>query len=371
MSMKVFSKKYCISDSFSTNEGKIYKLYFQPNLIDKNQLLFETIEYTESIVEIPVGVNWDDLIDSYSIGFKVSDDVFILSFTENYIVYYSGVNSLLQPIFSIETDRFCQAIELIVNENNFECLTDNLIPIDLSNKEVESSESNELPSIIEYIQSHPTSFKTVYYPGAGDDFSVFQLFGKYANTEKIYYIDYFNVEPMLTIKSNLETRGENTKILSPRDFRKNQWKQLWPSQSDNWFGGTDWFNGDAMNPINSWGRKTTFKHPHTNQKCFDFYYLSTEAIKTMEVLIQNDIVPDVLVLQDHGFGGNWSTFGDESSPLYQVMQDNLPEYILIAPEGNTVLWPGYKQVTKTYSPKLNDANSMYSCRRELFKKVNN
>ena len=55
--MKVFSRKYCISDSFSINQGKIYKIYFHPDSIGKNQLLFETIEYTDSIVEIQMGIN--------------------------------------------------------------------------------------------------------------------------------------------------------------------------------------------------------------------------------------------------------------------------------------------------------------------------
>ena len=76
-----------------------------------------------------------------------------------------------------------------------------------------------------------------------------------------------------------------------------------------------------------------------------------------------------MVLQDHGFGGGWAVFGGENSPLYRVMKNNLPTYILLEPGGNTDIWPGYIQVTKPYAPGIKNANAMHMNKRALYKRI--
>jgi hypothetical protein len=82
-------------------------------------------------------------------------------------------------------------------------------------------------------------------------------------------------------------------------------------------------------------------------------YLGTEAIKTYHILVNiKNIKIDILVLQDHGFGCNWSshTFGfnknQKENLLYNLCKAsiNLPKYILLGQ--NTAIWPNYKQETK-------------------------
>jgi hypothetical protein len=54
-----------------------------------------------------------------------------------------------------------------------------------------------------------------------------------------------------------------------------------------------------------------------------------------------------MVLQDHGFGGNWMNFGDKQGPLYQLAaQSGLPDWLLVA--DNTKYWSGF-QVASDWS----------------------
>ena len=366
--MRIFSKIVWSKELISDREIKIYKAFFNPEKIETNELLFETIDLLNCI-DIEVGVSWEDFLDKHCLEIDLMDDVYVLSYTDEFIVFTGKKDPLYNIEYTIETDNFCLGLQLIVNENNFDFLKENLTPYkDISNTNTKIS-NGDYPSIIEYIKANPNSFKTVYYPGAGQDFTAFHLFGKYATTEKIFYIDYLNDEPILSIKSTLKNRGKDTQILSPSYFGCRFWNQFWPSRRDSWFNGADWFNNNLINEENSWGLKTTFSRKSNTNKSFDFYYLSTEGIKTMDILLKKNICPDVLVLQDHGYGGNWSYFGDNTSPLYEVMKDYLPEYLLVDPKGNTVVWPGYEQVTQPFYNNVEGPSSMYNCERALFKKV--
>jgi hypothetical protein len=53
------------------------------------------------------------------------------------------------------------------------------------------------------------------------------------------------------------------------------------------------------------------------------------------------------------------------------MKDNIPNYILIdtSRAGNTVPWPNYVQVTKTYQPPVFMSLSQNQDRRALFKRI--
>ena len=53
--------------------------------------------------------------------------------------------------------------------------------------------------------------------------------------------------------------------------------------------------------------------------------------------------PYAIVLQDHGCGGNWTTFGGRRSLLYALAHTSgLPKWLLVA--DNTEPWPGYRIV---------------------------
>jgi len=66
-----------------------------------------------------------------------------------------------------------------------------------------------------------------------------------------------------------------------------------------------------------------------------------------------------IVLQDHGFGGNWTHFGGDSL-LWQLAAARPPPWLLVA--DNTQAWPAYERVS---SP---DTGGMHGNARALFQR---
>jgi hypothetical protein len=63
------------------------------------------------------------------------------------------------------------------------------------------------------------------------------------------------------------------------------------------------------------------------------------GVGTLAVAAKTMGTPDVIVLQDHGMGGNWDQFGGPSR-LYETAQTHgCPPYVFLAE--NTEGWPGY------------------------------
>ena len=366
--MKIFKKNYP-----HWNQNGITNIYiakiFLDTTISKNEILLNTID-CEEYIETNGKIDWEYLMEGILKDFKNKEFTHIIEYSKNLIVISSDLHPEMESLSKIYLDNLCMGLQVIANENDFGFLENHLIKSEHKSVNINNSDINQLPAITDYIAQHPDSFKTVYYPGAGNDFSSLQLFGKYANTGQIYFSDYYTASEITKIRERLDERGENVVQLTPAHFKRNNWSDFWPNENNKWFNGNQ-IICDTINPIYSWGRKIKINHSNELNKTFDFYYLGTEAIKTAEILIKNKIYPDVLVLQDHGFGGGWAVFGGENSPLYTVMRNDLPTYILLEPGGNTDIWPGYIQVTKPYAPGIQNANAMHMNKRALYKRITN
>jgi len=355
--------KICIKKTNDRDENdyiSIAKIYFNESSISKNNLFLETIDYPD-ILQVPANSDYGYFFDlSLLKEFNQKNFVNVISYNEGLIIISSEKSNSFQTLYTIDFDWFCRGLEFILSDRDFSVLEENLIKNEKERLDV-VRHTNNYPLITDYIRKHPNSFKTVYYAGAGYDLSPLQLFSKNANVEKIYFSDYFfDRDDSEKIKGRIDERCENVIELKPRDFNKRSW-------ADFWHPGTI-ANEMFYHPDTAWGRLIRINQSLQLNKYFDFYYLGTEGVQTAEILIENKIIPDVLVIQDHGFGGNWAEFGGVDSPLYKVMKNNLPEYILSNPD-NEMLWPGYKQVTETYNPGLPDANPMQLMnQRELYKR---
>lgn len=368
--MKIFNKKVTINDNitFLNNEISISKIYFNPTSISVNDLLFQTIDYLDEIDvnSINKQVDYHDILKDDFEGFKFNgNNVQVLFYDRDLMIITSDIHPQIKSLYTIDMWYFLKGLALIANKKDFSLIEDNLDSIE-KEKMIESFNScKELPDIIDYLQQNSTSFKAIYYPGSGKDFSPLQLFGNFAIIEKIYFTDYSNCEEINRLKNHFDQRGQDIVSIGPNYFNKNQWDEFLPNENDTWFN----CRVNFPFPNHSWGRKIKFNTTKKPNNLFDFYYLTTEAIKTAEILIENKIYPNVLVLQDHGTPGivNWSKFGGGDSPLYQVFKKCLPEYILMEPFGNTIIWPGYEQVTRPYVPGFENANSMHKSKRALFK----
>lgn len=314
--------------------------------------------------------------------------------------------------------------------------------------------STNLPTLQTYLQAHQGDFKTLYYPGAGTDFSPFYLFSLVGGTQQTYYADYSpEMNPriqQLAAHGFMEVGRDGIEVLWPQvcnnvheiigfgakqahDFNQPNWGGFWHNQepidqghSVQWDEATGAFMklrfpggirydllGEIGIPANQWdfmyhtpignglwnylahhlGLNTEnieqtllhrgiqikedngyyivlpdgvkFEDPvrllsyikirlndFTNSDHSTMVYLGTDGFGTASVLLANAIKPDVVVLQDHGYGHTYNIFGlgqDGSSLLYDQFGDNLPEYLFVD-TSITTPWPGYEPVTLPFNP---------------------
>jgi hypothetical protein len=184
-------------------------------------------------------------------------------------------------------------------------------------------------------QSQTRKISTLYYPGAGKDFKTLSFIAENTALESAFFADYaseFRVTADMLLKAMPDWIVENSAELGPDFLRQNSWTAYWYDLG---------FATEFANPANAYITKYQLLHKPSG-KSIDFYYLGTEAIKTYQLLLENGITPDVLVLQDHGWGSNWSTFGG-SSILNSIAQ-SFPLPLLLIGE-NTEPWPGYEKRT--------------------------
>jgi hypothetical protein len=221
--------------------------------------------------------------------------------------------------------------------------------------------------LIQFLEQNSEDFKIVYYPGANIDYSPLYLFAYHTDIQQVYFSDYglkIKQSALLTNLENLEFafpfhlyQLRDFKHLTPRDFGKSFWGEFWhPNPKSH----------ESGKPENAWGVKIGMI---CNYEPFDFIYLGTEGVGSASVLLENKIIPDVLVLQDHESGDNWSFFGGTDSPLHLTMQHHLPKYILAHPKSNTIMWPGYEQITDTWLPDKNECRPLHNNPRALFRRT--
>ena len=198
----------------------------------------------------------------------------------------------------------------------------------------------------EYLAENPMNGGTLYYPGALTDVDPFAVFG-FFGLDRFIYTD-FAIAPE-EMNELFRTLGSTTpEPLQPRDFQAQDWEAfMHPSCPRNPDGAT-------------MGMKTSFSRRGRSGASFE--YLKTEGVGTYSVLVRDPIRrPTVVVLQDHGMGGNWTTFGGDRE-LFQIAQQNdaLPLFLYVAQ--NTQAWPGYQQITNY----ADAAGAMHAHPRALF-----
>lgn len=322
---------------------------------------FNTIDYDSALIYDPNDYFFDQ-ISIYSSSFYILhlDEKFLVLVPEESLADLNTI-ALNSPTWQVYPDEFDRAINIIGEYNDFSYLKNEaLIPTGLtwgSNEE----NNTDLPSLKDYVSSHVEEFKTIYYPGAGLDFSPLQLFGVFPNDPVIYFTDYMRIPELERIIHRLDNGLENWEELFPEKFNKSSWEDFWPGNPLAW-------NEEYHHPKHGWGRKYQFSWEDKN--C-TFCYLGTEGVQTAAILLENNIIPNVLVLQDNGGCTNYNLFSGQNSPLYQVMKNHLPKYILVdtSGAGNTAPWPNYVQVTKTYQPSVFMSLSQNQDPRALFKRI--
>jgi hypothetical protein len=111
-------------------------------------------------------------------------------------------------------------------------------------------------------------------------------------------------------------------------------------------------------------RQPDFKNDHGPER-LAFIHFGAEAVWVFWNLWARrpEYAPYAVVLQDHGFGGNWTTFGCQRGALYDVARNGtLSEWLLVA--RNTCPWPGY-EVASAWSERAGQGGF----RRRLMRRV--
>jgi hypothetical protein len=203
-----------------------------------------------------------------------------------------------------------------------------------------------MQKLMEFLSLNPKVGTTLFYPGSGDDFQPLSDFISGSSIDKVYYVDY-NENINLSSENVIAALGSDWYIieeaqLTPKNFNQNDWTDFW-------------YNIDKVDPqydpTKVYGFEIVLKNK-LNRKLCHFHFLRTEAIKTFLILFNSLLTapPDVIVLQDHGFGGNWGNqvFGygeDNNAKFYGInkVSEKMPPFIYVAE--NTHPWPEYEQIT--------------------------
>lgn len=174
----------------------------------------------------------------------------------------------------------------------------------------------------------------LYYPGAGTDYGPLQHFALNMDLAVAVYVDYLIKPDMIhDMLRRLSATTHELQRVSPRDLACHAWADFWPDDSRSLL---------FAKPSHAFGFMCDLQiHPERSTRLI---YLATEGHKTYQNLLGTRLQPDLVVLQDHGFGGNWRDFGG-FSPMYRMARaaSALPPLLFSAGE-NTRVWPGYQAI---------------------------
>ncbi len=193
--------------------------------------------------------------------------------------------------------------------------------------------------------------RVLYYPGGGNDFDPLRLFYKRAGTRCFVYADYMKEQEIADVPDfQLRAQGE----IMPQDLGVHDWEAFWPEPPE---------SRSFAAPADASGLWRVLD-PHTgSNKPIVLLYLKTEAIHTYYVLwARHNAAPDAIVLQDHGFGGNWDKFG-AGGLLYQYATEHgLPRLLYVA--RNTYPWPGFEACSD-----FGEGEGQHGHRRAIFSRA--
>jgi len=347
------------TDHYPVDELTIVVVQFHPE-DTMADFIFNTIDYDHEIAYDPQQAFVDVLYELCKPTARI-DYFYVLAYNVQCITIALQECEALQPQYKIDEMYFDRGLKWLYEKNDYTLLENNLEPLAYETSISHASEEyKQLPTIENYLNNHAAAIKHVYYPGAGMDFSPLQLFGQQLKGVEIYFSDYMSLAELLTVIKRLK-RNLKSSLLTPHNFNQQSWESFWPTNIDR----NEMF-GHA--PEDAWAWRFEFKSNHLD--C-TFNYLGTEGVQTAKILADNQLFPDVLVLQDHGGCTNYTMFGGDHSSLFQAMQNTLPKYILMDPTGaeNTIIWPGYEQVTQVFLPKVFQSLPQNGKPRALFKRT--
>ena len=254
-------------------------------------------------------------------------------------------------IFKAATAEDVRARKILSSKTRGTNIKDREIPL-LDNKTFLTPREYLQKYVIDlrYILKEPS----LYYPGAGGDVDPFKLFVEESDVSTIIYCDYYSRDVRRFYNNiNTELDGYNIKnkrCIDPAFLGCSTWEDFWPCDPAARIG--------TAVPRYAFGMLSEIYSKRSNKRV-NFIYLCAEAVQTYKILFSNNkYSPAVVVIQDHGMGGNWTRFGGRKSRLYEIAQPALPQMLYV--HGDDV-WPGYAAVSQDGEPE-----GMHGFNRKLY-----
>ena len=203
--------------------------------------------------------------------------------------------------------------------------------------------------------------RILYYPGAGYDGQPIETFNAAHAVHVFLYVDY------LVTREELEKRLScdgfkgyhllGTVEITETDLVPQGWQPHVMTAGD-----TRFEHAAPYCFMNLYERDAGYDEAHGSQR-FAVIFLYADAHATYDAIFANPPhmgAPFVVVLQDHGFGGNYSSFGD-GGLLHKIATRSqvFPDYLLVAT--NTRCWDHYQQVSSSavYGGEHNHKRHLY------------
>ena len=197
------------------------------------------------------------------------------------------------------------------------------------------------------------SSRVVYYPGSGFDGEAVRLFASTKSAHCFIYADYIVSQHTLSQKldqPNGAFTGYKTLArihLTEQEILARYWVQhLHQTASKNvTYGFAKELQRAPFAFLEVLERKPEFNDSFGAQR-IAILFVGGDGVATYDALFcQQDSKPlFALVLQDHGFGGNYTEFG-EGGLLHEIASScqKLPQYLWVDPR-DTQPWTGYHQI---------------------------
>ena len=191
--------------------------------------------------------------------------------------------------------------------------------------------------------------RVVYYPGSGTDGHPVKVFGATHSAHSFVYADYHVTQDNLENElghPNHGFRGYHT-LARLQLLESNLVPRGWTAHVD---GPTDRYRFGTRAPapfgfLEVLERDGEFDDNHGARR-LAILFLGADGIAAYDALFcqeHSDSTPFAVVLQDHGFGGNYDRFGRDGLLERIVRRCNVaPHWLLVAE--NTVPWHGFGQV---------------------------
>ena len=191
--------------------------------------------------------------------------------------------------------------------------------------------------------------RTVFYPGSGFDGQPIQFFNSERLAHCYIYVDY-GLDQQKILKT-ISDRGSGFRgyksfariPLTQNDLTPRGWT---PHITPNQVRGKSFVSGftTPFAFLEIMERESSYDDSH-GAKRFAVLFLGADGIASYDAIFCQgaNLAPWAIVLQDHGFGGNWDTFGGDSTlECLAVNQNVFPEYLLCAE--NTKPWANFTEI---------------------------